>query len=166
MALSERTFVLNKYSKNYLKTGGEGQITLIPNQYVPIISFLVPRQEQLALIKNPRVTMKLYDSNGNQLPDGTKLMISIKKPNQELPQEIGTYKFYADYAELDMADQSNVKYEANTRFEMKNAGFFPEDSELMVLANCPQSVTLDWDNPDSRLSIGRTGENDLRRLEI
>ena len=51
MALSERTFVLNKYSKNYLKTGGTGKIPLIPNQYVRIISFLVPRQEQLALIK-------------------------------------------------------------------------------------------------------------------
>ena len=166
MALSERTFVLNKYSKNYIKTGGTGKITLIPNQYVPIISFLVPRQEQLALIKNPRVTMKLYDENGNQMPDGTKLMISIKKPNQELPQEIGTYKFYADYSELDMADQSNVKYEANTRFEMKNAGFFPEDSELLVLANSPEPFVLDWDYADTRLSIGRTGENDLRRLEI
>ena len=166
MALSERTFVLNKYSKNYLKTGGTGKITLIPNQYVPIISFLVPRQEQLALIKNPRVTMKLYNENGKQMPDGTKLMISIKKPNQELPQEIGTYKFYADYSELDMADQSNVKYEANTRFEMKNAGFFPEDSELLVLANSPEPFVLDWDYADTRLSIGRTGENDLRRLEI
>ena len=166
MALSERTFVLNKYSKNYIKTGGTGKISLIPNQYVPIISFLVPRQEQLALIKNPRVTMKLYDENGNQMPDGTKLMISIKKPNQELTQEIGTYKFYADYSELDMADQSNVKYEANTRFEMKNAGFFPEDSELLVLANSPEPFVLDWDYADTRLSIGRTGENDLRRLEI
>lgn len=166
MALSERTFVLNKYSKNYIKSGGTGKIHLQADQYVPIISFLVPRQEQLALIKNPRVTMKLYDENGNQLPDGTKLMISIKKPNQELPQEIGTFKYYADYAELDLAEQSNIKYEANTRFEMKNAGFFPEDSELLVLASSPIEVTLDWDNPDTRLSIGRTGENDLRRLEI
>lgn len=77
--------------------------------------------------------MKLYDENGNQLSDGTKLMISIKKPNQELPQEIGTFKYYADYAELDLADQSNIKYEANTRFEMKMRDSFLKIPNLWSL---------------------------------
>jgi hypothetical protein len=164
--MTERSFVLNKYSTPYLSAGGVGQIPLQPNQYVVGMAFKVPRQEQFALIRNPRVTAKLYNTAGEQISDGAKLMISIRKPNQELPQEIGTYKFYADYAELDLSEQSNTKYEANTRFEMKNEGIFPEDSELLILISSPVAETLDWDNPNTRLSIGRTGQNDLRRLEL
>lgn len=164
--LNERSFVLNKYSTQYLKSGGTGTINLNAGQYVTAIAFKVPRQEQLALIKNPRVTAKLYNTSGVQISDGAKMMIAIKKPNQELAQEIGTYKFYADYADLDLTEQSNTKYEANTRFEMKNAGIFPEDSELQVLINSPIADDIDWDNANTRISIGRTGQNDLRRLEI
>ena len=67
LTVIQRSFVLNKDQIDYLSHGGKGTIPLVAGQYTPIISWKVPRQEKLGLIQNPRVTMKLYDTNGNEL---------------------------------------------------------------------------------------------------
>lgn len=167
MVVIQRSFVLNKYQKDYLSHGGTGTVPLVKNQWTPIIAWKVPRQEKLGLIQNPRVTMKLYDTNGNELPGQTKLMISIKKPTQKLVQEIGNEKFYNEYENLDWPQQLSGEYDNAVRFEMMSAGFFPEESELVVLANVPESgITLNWDDPRSQINIGRTGQPDLVRIEV
>lgn len=167
MAVIQRSFVLNKDQIDYLSHGGTGTIPLVAGQYTPIISWKVPRQEKLGLIQNPRVTMKLYDTNGNELPGNTKLMISIRKPTQQLTQEIGNYKFYNEYQNLEWHQQLSGEYDNAVRFEMMSAGFFPEESELVVLANVPESgITLNWDDPRTQINIGRTGQPDLVRIEV
>jgi len=159
-----QSFQLSK-SSSYVNYGGSGSVTLIPEQYVKVISWLVPRQEVLRLSKNPKVYLKLYDDDGSQIADNCKIMISIKKPTQELPQEIGTFKQYFQYSDLSINDQNNIKYDSSTRFEMDNEGYFPQEAELQVLVYSPVSSTIDWDNVSTKIAIGETGKNDLQRGE-
>ena len=162
---SKQSFQLTKDSKRYVKTGGTGTVNLIAGEYVKVISFLVPRQEILLMQQNPKVFLKLYNTSGDQISDGAKILLSIKKPTQELPQEIGNYKQYYEYSSLSMNDQSNIKYDSSTRFEMKNPGSYPEESEILVLVNSPIDDDIDWDNPQTKIAIGQIGKDDLMRGE-
>ena len=162
---NKQSFQLTKDSTRYVKSGGTGTVNLLAGQYVSAITFLVPRQEILLMQQNPKVFLKLYNTSGDQISDGAKILISIKKPTQELPQEIGNYKQYYEYSALSMNDQSNIKYDSSTRFEMKNSGSYPEESEILVLVNSPIDDNIDWDNPQTKIAIGQIGKDDLMRGE-
>jgi hypothetical protein len=145
--------------------GGKSTTTnLIGGQYVKVLSFKVPRKEGYVLMKNPKVFAKLRNSSGDQISDNCKLLISIQKVTQELPQEIGVYKEYFGYSDLDLADQSNSKFDSAVRFEMKKEGLFPAESELQVLVYSPINDDIDW--ATSKFSIGEIGSTDLQRGDM
>lgn len=139
--------------------------SLVANEtYQPLIIWKVPRQNAWSLIKNPKVRMKIYDSSDNELPSNARLMISIRKPTQELFQEIGTVKLYSTYKALDLAQQLDADNDISVRFNLKQAGTFPEESFLAILVQVPQDFTVDWDK--SEVYIGEAGRNDLLEADI
>ena len=163
--MASRPLELSKDDVNVVYGGGTNTVQLIANDtFQPIIVWKVPRQVIWTLIKNPKVRMKLKDSSGNELPAQTELMISIQKPAQRLPQEIGTVKLYATYRALDLAQQLDSDNDVSVRFNLKNAGSFPEESKLMVLAKVPTDVTLDWSKSD--IFVGEAGRTDLVETDI
>ena len=139
--------------------------SLIANEtYQPLIVWKVPRQVIWSLIKNPKVRMKIYKDASTELPANARLMISIKKPGQELYQEIGTVKLYSTYKALDLSQQLDADNDISVRFNLKAAGSFPEESYLAVLVQVPEDFTVDWSL--SEIYIGEAGRNDLVEADI
>ena len=131
---------------------------------VKVLSFKVPRKEGYVLKKQPKVFAKLYNSSGDQISDNCKLLISVQKVTQELSQEVGVYKEYFSYSDLDIADQNNSKFDSAVRFEMKKEGLFPAESELQILVYSPINDNIDWSK--SKFSIGEIGSTDLQRGDM
>ena len=154
-------------SHNTVVYGGiKGDVTIYANDtYQPLITWKVPRQMLWSIIKNPKVRMKLYDkSSGNQISPSVKLGLSIRKPGQELFQEIFTTKQYSTYYNLSESEQLNKDYDASVRFNLKQAGSFPEESYMTVLAKVPADVTIDWSK--SEIYIGEASKLDLTETDI
>lgn len=146
--------------------GIKGDVTLYANDtYQPIIMFKIPRQVAWSIIKNPKVRMKLYDkATGDELPANVKLGLSVRKPNQELFQEIFTPKTYSTYRNLDIAEQLNKDFDGSVRFNLYRAGTFVEESYLAVMAKVYTDVTIDWSK--SELYIGESAKQDLKEVDL
>lgn len=146
--------------------GGTDTVTVTGSSYIytPIIAWKVPRQVAWAIVKNPKIRMKLKDNNGDELPANTRLLISIKKPRQELFQEIATAKYYSPYRELTTTEQLNAENDAAVRFNLRSAGTYPEESLLVILAQTVSDITLDWSK--SEIYIGNVATSDLVEVDM
>jgi len=160
-----RPLELSNEHESVVYGGSKGNVTLYANDtYQPIILFKVPRQVAWAMIKNPKVRMKLYDDNGTELPNNVKLGLTVRKPQQELFQEIFTPKNYSTYRALDISEQINKDFDGSVRFNLTRAGSFPEESYIGILAKVKTNVTIDWSK--SELYIGEASKPDLLEVDL
>ena len=163
--MATRPLELSHDDDNVIYGGSQGNVTVYAvDVFQPIIKWQVPRQVAWSMIKNPKVRMKLYDTGGSELSSATELMISIRKPGQRLYQEISTVKLYATYRNLTLAQQQDKDNDASVRFNLKQAGSFPEEAELVILAKVPSQVTIDWSS--SEIYIGEASKNDLVETDV
>ncbi len=164
--MAVRPIELTKDHSTVVIGGGTSTVTIRGSQYeyTPIIAWKVPRQVAWSIVKNPKVRMKLKDTSGAELPANVKLMISVKKPNQYLFQEVATAKYYAPYRDLTLSEQLNSENDSAVRFNLKSAGTIPEEGLLVVLAQAPSDVTLDWSK--SEIYLGNVASNDLVEADL
>ena len=164
--MASRPLMLSKSHETVVIGGGSTTVSITGSTYTytPIIGWKVPRQTVWSLIKNPKVRMKLFDSSGTELPANIKLMLSIKKPHQQLWQEVSTVKLYADYKDLTLSEQINAENDVATRFNLKQSGSIPEEGILVVLAQAPTTVTVDWSRSD--IYVGNVASNDLIETDL
>jgi len=164
--MATRPFEISQEHETVIYGGSKGDVSLYANgTYQPIITWKIPRQMLWSLIKNPKVRMKLYDkATGEEISPNVKLGLSIRKPGQELFQEIFTTKQYSSYYALSEADQLNKDYDPSVRFNLKQAGSFPEDSEMTMLAKVSADVTIDWSK--STIYIGEASKLDLTETDL
>lgn len=161
--MAVRPIELTKDSSTVVYGGGSNSVT-VGSVFSPIITWKVPRQVAWSIVKNPKVRAKLKDGAGNEIPANVKLMLSVKKPYQNLYQEIGTPKHYAPYRDLTLNEQLNAENDVAVRFNLKSAGTIPEESELTVLASSVSPVTVDWSK--SEIYIGNVATNDLIEADL
>lgn len=160
-----RPLELSKDSDYVYYGGGTTTVSLTANGiYQPAIVFKVPRQVAWVLAKNPKVRLKLKDNTGTELNRNAKIMLSIKKPAQQMYQEIGAFKLYSIYTDLTLSQQANKDYDPSVRFDLKNAGKVPEESLLALMVEVPTNFTIDWSK--SEIYIGSTATNDLMEVDL
>lgn len=160
-----RPLELSKDSDYVYYGGGTESVSLVANgTYQPAIVFKVPRQVAWVLAKNPKIRLKLKNSSGTELNRNAKLMLSVKKPTDQMYKEIGAFKLYSIYADLSLSQQANKDYDPAVRFDLKNAGKVPEESLLAVMVEVPTNFTIDWSK--SEIYIGSTATNDLMEVDL
>ena len=160
-----RPLELSKDS-DYVYYGGKTEsVTLTANgTYQPAIVFKVPRQMSWIIVKNPKIRLKLKDSGGNELNRNAKLMLSVKKPTEQMYKEISAYKLYSIYADLSLSQQANKDYDVSVRFDLKNAGTFKEETLVALMVEVPSNFTIDWSK--SEVYIGSTATKDLMEVDL
>lgn len=163
--MAERPLELSKDSDYVYYGGKDTTVSLVANgTYQPAIIFKVPRQMAWVLAKNPKVRMKLKDSAGNEISRNAKLIISIKKPGEQMFKEIGTFKLYSIYSDLSLSQQANKDYDVSIRFDLKNAGTVKEESLLALMVEAPANFNIDWTK--SEIYIGSTATRDLVEVDL
>ncbi len=164
--MATRPLMLTKDHETVVIGGKTTQVSVKGSayEYTAIIGWKVPRQVAWSIIKNPKVRMKLKDTSGAELPANVKLMFSVKKPQQQLWQEVGTVKYYADYKDLVLSEQLNAENDVATRFNLKQSGTVPEEGLLVLLAQSPTDVTVDWSK--SEIYVGNVASNDLIETDL
>jgi len=163
--MAERPLELSKDSDYVYYAGKDTTVSLDANgTYQPAIIFKVPRQMAWVLAKNPKVRMKLKDYAGNEISRNTKLILTIKKPGEQMFKEVGTFKLYSIYADLTLSQQANKDYDVSVRFDLKNAGTVKEESLLALMVEVPSYFEVDWSK--SEIYIGSTATRDLVEVDL
>lgn len=163
--MAERPLELSKDSDYVYYGGKDTTVSLVANgTYQPAIIFKVPRQMAWVLSKNPKVRMKLKDSAGNEISRNAKLILSIKKPGEQMFKEVGTFKLYSIYSDLTLSQQANKDYDVSVRFDLKNAGTVKEESLLALMVEAPANFNIDWTK--SEIYIGSTATRDLVEVDL
>jgi hypothetical protein len=163
--MAERPLELSKDSDHVFYGGKNTTVSLVGNGiYQPAIIFKVPRQMAWVLAKNPKVRLKLKDSAGNEISKNAKLIISIKKPGEQMFKEVGTFKLYSIYGDLTLSQQANKDYDGSVRFDLKNAGTVKEESLLALMIEAPTNFTINWTK--SEIYIGSTATRDLVEVDL
>ena len=101
--------------------------------------------------KRTPLLAKLKDTNGDELPSDTSIVIGIKSPSKHTPDEIA-YTEYDIYQELSLAEQSNKENQdlLYLSFDKKGYRIYPDYEIYIQIKSTSQ---IDWSNSQIILPI-------------
>lgn len=149
---------INKYSPYVTRYKN---VPVDPNQptyqdfYTPILVIQPPRDMVFLVDPQEKLVLKLYNPDGNEFPDFTKLRISLQGAGAEsLPIPIGR-TVYGPWKRLPYTDQIDNRKNASLVVYFPSLGRRPfairEGEKLLVEVNAPEAI--DWDATDPGLSM-------------
>lgn len=102
-----------------------------------------------------------YDSNGDPLPQDTRVALQFESPNDDDRQTVTEpYEHIRDYNTLDIKDQQNEEYIDAIKHVLKGSKLVVEDVDKLYVS-IESSAQIDWSQAGSRLTIS---ENAVREV--
>jgi len=115
-----------------------------------IIRNAVERGEQMRGIP---IYAKLYDSNGNELPADTRLMLQFERPADDDATTVSEpFENTRSYRSLDVKEQQNTDYVDQVKHIIKGRGLVVTDNDTLYFS-VDSSEQVDWSQAGTRVQF-------------
>ncbi|MFD1588713.1 hypothetical protein ACFR9U_17175 [Halorientalis brevis] len=102
-----------------------------------------------------------YDSNGDPLPQDTKVALQFEAPNDDDRQTVTEpYRHIRDYLTLDLKDQQNEEYIDAIKHILKGRQLVVEDIDTLYVS-IQSSAQMDWSQVGSRVTISENAVQEV-----
>lgn len=102
------------------------------NKMVELARWTPPKKSAFGVDEDPPLHMKLYRSDGSELPANAKIVIAGQAPDDPLPIPLTPKMEYRRWKAVDFKDQFKSDYEANLHIDTAEDLLF-EELEAIIL---------------------------------
>jgi hypothetical protein len=113
-----------------------------------ILTIEVPQAQAYKILTGTPMIAKLYDSNGDELPPDTEIILGVEVPGKHKSKELA-YLEYGMFADLSVSEQSNAENQEQIKIEFDQQDlkgrnglrFLPN---MIITIEIQSSAVIDW----------------------